>query len=408
LTKATRPKQQPDRPSVRNQAKATASPSQSAPRPASAPSPRPAARQSSVKPAGAKQQDTVQQGTAQPGTAQRPVAARLGPRPQSQQFPLNLAAPAPVAAAGRAIPAPPASAPPRASLLAWGPLANMDPSQRMFTLAMGVSVVLHAMVLSIHFNLPQTLLKQFTPPQLEVVLVNAKSRTRPVKPDVLAQANLDGGGNVDENRRAKSNAPVTNSEQRGDDLKQAQQRVRELEAQQREWLAQMKASPTATSPTPAPSTEPTPRPTPSGADLVARSMQQLKLEAEISRSVDEYNKRPQKLFIGARAAEFSAAQYLSEWTQKVERWGNLNYPDMARGKFYGDVQFQVTLKPDGSVVSYEQLHSSGSPVLDSAARSIVLSAAPYGTISANVLRGNDLLVITRTMIFARGDRVFSN
>jgi len=363
----------------------------------------------------------MQPGTAQPGTAQRPAApragasarptpapsqraaARPGAQPQSQQLPLNLATPAPKADAGRAVPAPP-----RASLLAWGPLASMDPSQRMFTLAMGVSVVLHAMVLSIHFNLPQTLLKQFTPPQLEVVLVNAKSRTRPVKPDVLAQANVDGGGNVDENRRAKSNAPVTNSEKRGDDLQQKLQRVRELEAEQRQLLSQIKSSPAATAPTPAPSSQPTPLPTPSGADLVARSMQQLKLEAEISRNVDEYNKRPQKLFISARAAEFSAAQYLSEWTQKVERWGNLNYPDMARGKFYGDVQFQVTLKPDGSVSAYEQLHSSGSEVLDKAAKSIVLSAAPYGAISANVLRGNDLLVITRTMIFARGDRVFSN
>jgi len=308
-----------------------------------------------------------------------------------------------VPAAARAIPAPPASPPPRAPLLARGPLAHLDPSQRMFTLALGVSAVLHAMVLSIHFNLPQTLLKQFTPPSLEVALVNAKSHTRPVKPDVLAQANVDGGGNVDENRRAKSSAPVTNSEKRGDDLKQAQQRVRELEAEQRQLLSQIKPSPSATAPTPAPSTEPTPKPAPSGADLVARSMQQLKLEAEIARNVDEYNKRPQKLFIGVRAAEFPAARYLDEWTRKVEDWGNLNYPDMARGKFYGDVQFQVTLKPDGSVAAYEQLRSSGSPVLDSAAKRIVLSAAPYGAISANVLRGNDLLVITRTMMFTRGD-----
>jgi protein TonB len=266
---------------------------------------------------------------------------------------------------------------------------------------------LHAVVLSIHFNLPQTLLKEFTPPSLDVVLVNTKSHTRPSKADVLAQANVDGGGNVDENRRAKSPLPVTASEHHGDALKEAQQRVQQLEAQQRALLSQIKAAPTQTPSTPAPSTEPAPQPTPSGQDLVASAMQRLKLEAEISRNVDEYNKRPQKLFIGARATEYAAAMYLDDWVRKVERVGNLNYPEMARGKFYGGVQFQVTLRPDGSVYSFELLRPSGYSVLDRAAESIVRMAAPYPAISAKVLAGHDLLVLTRTMMFLRGDRLTS-
>ncbi len=44
---------------------------------------------------------------------------------------------------------------------------------------------------------------------LEVVLVNAKSASKPVKADALAQANLDGGGNTDQKRRASSPFPVT-------------------------------------------------------------------------------------------------------------------------------------------------------------------------------------------------------
>ena len=83
-------------------------------------------------------------------------------------------------------------------------------------------------------------------------------------------------------------------------------------------------------------------------------------------------------------------------------------PEMARGKFYGNVQFSVTLKPDGSIYSYEMLRTSGYSVLDRAAESIVRMGAPYAAISAKVLKGNDLLVITLTMIFARGDRIFSN
>src|SRR5690606_39141806 len=94
------------------------------------------------------------------------------------------------------------------------------------------SLVLHAVPLSLHFSFPDAPKSQDVPPSLDVVLVNSKSATAPVKAEVLAQANLDGGGNTDEDRRAKTPRPAAPKVERGDDVKRAQRRVEELEAQQ--------------------------------------------------------------------------------------------------------------------------------------------------------------------------------
>lgn len=284
----------------------------------------------------------------------------------------------------------------------------MNPSQRVLTFAVGASVLLHAVLLSIHFKLPDTLRKLAAPQTLEVVLVNSKSRSKPVTPNVLAQANLDGGGNTDDDRRAKTPLPVTPGTKPGDDLAQAAQRVRELEAQQRQLLTQSQPSAPPAAPPMAQQTQPTPRPALSGADLASRSMQMLQLEAQIARNIDEYNKRPRRNFVGVRATEFRFAQYVEDWRLKVERVGNLNYPEAARGKLYGNLQMAVHIKSDGSIDKVDVLRPSGHSVLDRAAEAIVRMAAPYAGFPPDIRRDTDILVITRTWHFTQGDRLFGD
>src|SRR3954453_23429979 len=115
----------------------------------------------------------------------------------------------------------------------WDPVGN----DRVLAVAIGASIVIHGIVLALHFKLPDRLLSKASEPRLEVVLVNAKTRERPSKADVLAQANLDRGGNVDEARRSRSPLPVTNPRNPGLDLAEAQRRVQELEAQQQKLIA---------------------------------------------------------------------------------------------------------------------------------------------------------------------------
>jgi protein TonB len=293
--------------------------------------------------------------------------------------------------------------------LRWpGFMADMDPSSRSLTLALALSISLHAVALSVHFKLPDLIRDRYASPSLEVVLVNSKTRAKPVKPDVLAQVNLDGGGNTDENRRAKTPLPVLMESEAGADTKRAAQRVQELEAQQRKMMTRLQAAKTvAVAEQPkVPTAVQVPQPQVSGQDLATKALAIARMEAQISRQIEEYNKRPRKAFIGARAREFRFAQYVEDWRLKVERIGNLNYPDGARGRVYGSLVLTVSIKANGSLDAVEVRQSSGHQILDRAAERIVKMASPYASFPADIKRDTDILVITRTWTFAPGDKLF--
>lgn len=284
------------------------------------------------------------------------------------------------------------------------PLARLDPSSRAFALSLAISIVIHALVLSIQFKFPEDR-RLAAPNTLDVVFVNSKTRARPLKPDALAQANLDGGGNTDLNRRAKTPLPYLRNVESGRDVKEASRRVQELEARQRQLMSQLNSKSAVATEAAKPQAEPQPKA--SGADLADRALAIARLEAQVSRSIDEYNKRPRKQFVGARASEYRFAQYVEDWRQKIERIGNLNYPEGARGRIYGSLRLTVSINADGSVGNLDLERSSGHEVLDRAARRIVQMAAPFARFPDNIRRDTDILVITRTWHFAPGDRVFS-
>ncbi len=280
--------------------------------------------------------------------------------------------------------------------------------ERVLGAAVGISILLHGALLSMHFKFPDSLRWKSANQPLEVVLVNAKTRERPSRAEALAQANLDRGGNVDQNRRAKTPLPVTAPRTPGKDLADAKRRVRELEVQQQRLLAQARESAArvpAEAPRPAPSEQPAAQP--SGRDLADLALAAMRLQAQIDRQIQEYQKRPRKKFIGANAAEYRFAQYEEDWRVKVERVGTLNYPPEARGKLYGNLRLTVTIRPDGNVESIELDRSSGLKVLDAAAFKIVRMASPFAVFPPDIRRDTDLLVITRTWFFGQGDRIWT-
>lgn len=101
--------------------------------------------------------------------------------------------------------------------------------------------------------------------------------------------------------------------------------------------------------------------------------------------------------------DYRYSQYLDDWRRKVERIGAMNYPEEARGKFFGSLVLSVALRPDGNVDRIVILRSSGNPVLDEAAKRIVTFAAPFAPFPPGIRQETDYLDITRTWTFTRGN-----
>lgn len=283
----------------------------------------------------------------------------------------------------------------------------MEPQRRNLALALGISLFLHAIVLSIHFKLPETLGKA-TEHALDVILVNSKSAKRPDKAQAKAQANLAGGGNTDDNRRAKTPLPVSPKVREGNDLMDAQRRVTELEAQQQQMLTRLQSLKAVATDTRRNEQAPPGPASTSGLDLANAALSLARLEGQIARNIEDYNKRPRKKFIGARVEEYRFAQYVEDWRLKVERIGNLNYPSAAKGRHYGNLVLTVVIKSDGSLDRVEINRPSGQQVLDNAARRIVEMAAPYPPFPDGIRRDTDILEITRTWSFTTSDRLQSD
>jgi protein TonB len=242
---------------------------------------------------------------------------------------------------------------------------------------------------------------------MDVVLVNSKSASKPEKADALAQANLDGGGNTDQKVRAKSPFPAVDPKDPSPELKAAEARMKQLESEAKELMTRMKSKavvaqleqPAAVGPAKSDA---------EARDLVDKSLEIARLEAQIAREHQAYQERPKRKFIGARTSEYRFAQYIDTLRQRIERIGTLNYPGEAKArKIYASLQLTVAIKADGEVESVEVNRSSGHKVLDQAAIRIVRLAAPFDRFPDNIRTDTDILHITRTWTFTRGDQVLA-
>jgi protein TonB len=269
------------------------------------------------------------------------------------------------------------------------------------------SLLIHAMVLAIHFSPFDLRSLTDTGPPLEVALVNAKTAAKPTKADILAQANLDGGGNTDADRRAKTPLPVVPLNNPEQQVAVATEKVEALERQTRELMTQLRSAPVpAAQQKPVEAPEQTELPT--ANELMQRTLEAMKLEAQIAKDMETYQKRPKRRFVGARAEEYRFARYVEDWRLKVERIGNLNYPAAARDqRLYGSLLLTVSIRSNGSVEQVEVNRSSGSRILDAAAIRIVEMSAPFAPFPPDIKRDTDILHVTRTWTFTKADSLIS-
>jgi periplasmic protein TonB len=276
--------------------------------------------------------------------------------------------------------------------------------------ALVLSVLVHAaVVFGIAFKVPPAPVPVEEQKGLEVVLVNARSEPAPQTPDTLAQHNLDGGGDTDQKRRGRTPLPVVRDQKPDAEVELAMRRVEKLEREARELMTQtMPQTPAETVPPPQNSVAPAEPEAPvrlSATDIMQRSFEIARLEGQIARDMDSQQQRPRRRFVGARTKEYRFARYIEDWRQKIQRVGDLNYPQAARDqRLHGSLVVTVAIKADGSVERVEVNRPSGQSVLDEAARRIVELAAPFGAFPPDIARDTDVLHITRTWTFTPADR----
>ena len=284
------------------------------------------------------------------------------------------------------------------------PLAAPSKEGTRIALALLASAAVHGMVLSTQFVQVNPRLFEDLNLPMEVVLVNAKSAQSPLNPDALGQVNLAGGGNTDEDRRLKSPLPASHKSQTGNEDAAMKARVAQLEQQARALMNQLKSDAALQR---APQTPPAPdRPNLDASQLNQEAREMAQLQARISQQWDEYQKRPKRAFVGANVKEYAFARYVEDWVTKVERVGNLNYPEAARRQgIYGSLKLTVSVYADGRIEDIEVERSSGSKILDTAAVKIVELAAPFAAFPDEMRKKTDILSITRTWTFTRSDQL---
>ena len=236
---------------------------------------------------------------------------------------------------------------------------------------------------------------------LDVVLVNWRSEAEPDEADFLAQASQQGGGESTEvSKPSQENTGASPGPVEGSDLIAQQEQMSSVaDAAREQILIEDDNSEFTQQITAIEQPEP---PLPSAATLMQESMTMAKLQPGIQRDRESQSKLPRRKWISANTREYEYAAYMQAWVAKVERVGNLNYPEEVRRlRLTGDVLMTVGINQDGSVESIDIQRSSGTLELDQAATRIVRLAGPYSPLPDFINSNVDVLHITRTWRFSR-------
>ncbi|MDX2418716.1 MAG: TonB family protein [Xanthomonadales bacterium] len=280
-------------------------------------------------------------------------------------------------------------------------MSAIQASNDRFAVSILMALALHAFILlGIGFVLD---FKPLTHPldTLDVVLVNWRSELKPDQADFLAQASQQGGGESNEaSRPSQINTGASPGPSDGDDpLDQQEQMSSVADAAREQVLVEDDTAEFTQQITRIEQPDP---PLPSAATLMQESMQMAKLQPGIQRDRESQSKLPRRKWISANTSEYEYAAYMQAWVAKVERVGNLNYPEEVRRlQLTGDLIMTVGINLDGSVESIAIRRSSGKPQLDQAATRIVRLAGPYSPLPEHINASVDILHITRTWRFSR-------
>jgi protein TonB len=239
-------------------------------------------------------------------------------------------------------------------------------------------------------------------PTLDVMLTQTQTPLTPQQADFLAQANNQGGG--DQDRSTRPREPQAGFLPEPEPGVAAQPLRAQSPDAQPPPEARVVASRRADEPLPQAQARPEsePVPLPQGEQKIEHDIAMARLAAEIHLRSQRYAKRPKRKFVSASTREYAWAAYLRAWVDRVERVGNLNYPEEARRRHIGGVVvINVGIRRDGTVERADIVQSSNIALLDAAALRIARIAEPYPPLPKTE-EDPDILNVVRTWQFMPG------
>ncbi|MDO8695301.1 MAG: TonB family protein [Sheuella sp.] len=270
--------------------------------------------------------------------------------------------------------------------------------QRFLRWAIGLSILFHLGLLAWHRHIPSNAAE--TPQTLEVVMVNAATELSPTQAKLLAQNNMDGGGQADL-LNASQALPRTGDTGARIEIESLTKKQMQLESEQQNLLTRMQSSESVSLARTTPyfmkeSNAP-------GMDDKDRIsvLQNAKL-AILSQQVQDYNQRPRKHFDAPSTQAIRYAPYIDQWRQRVEQIGAQHYPHSSGKTLYGKVQATLTIRSNGTLSDITIDRPSDQPVLNQSVLRIAQLSAPFAPFPPDMAKEIDQLVLTRTWHFVNG------
>lgn len=262
-----------------------------------------------------------------------------------------------------------------------------------------LAALLHGiLILGITFSL-SPVAEDKTPPTLDIILVQTQNPSEDKDAKYLAQISQQGGGNSEKKSRPRDlfTAPSV-AKKPGQALLQTQQQASRQKQTEEIAILRQKESDYNIE-TQEQQTKPDDV-TIKKQESTARKAKAARLIQEISNIIEHQIEQPRVKYMNSSTKEFLPARYMREWINRVERIGNLNYPDQARrSELSGTLILDVTINSNGELLKIDLRKSSGHKILDDAAQRIVKLAAPYSVFPDKLKKEADVIHITRSWEF---------
>ena len=289
----------------------------------------------------------------------------------------------------------------------------MNSNQDLLSVTAFFSALAHAVIiLGVSFKLPDIAKQTNIDNTLEVVLLNISNDEAPDNADTISTNNNAGGG--EDEKEAKSNqryeavipSPVDSVQLQAEQKPTSALSPQQMITAQQGDIAVARLAPEKTLLASKQRVE--------GTDLITtKSLRQLERErliAKIAQTQEDYNKKPNKKFLSPSTKEHGAAKYLNDWSKRLNRHGNANFPIQVKAKrLSGMLIVTVEINPNGTIADLKILSPSPHKLLNDSALRIIRDASPFDAFPDDAyFKGTDILVVTRSIHFLANNRIVSS